>query len=251
MNTSNPRFWIIGGILSSLLLAALAWTAVLSPRFARVAATNDQAVQLQDQAQMVRVQAQQLQKQAEDLPAQIAALQRIQKRIPASVNVPALLRDIQRLARENDIVIDSLAPGQITVFSAQEQRSNSSTSSSSDAEAAEGEQANPDATAAAPAPQPSATDLGQGALPQGVGLSYVPVTINATGEFADITRFTSRVESLQRAYLITGVQLSRTTAGEDKKMNNPLALVLDTRVFVTDDKLRNLPQQALDEVGGQ
>jgi Tfp pilus assembly protein PilO len=243
MNTSNPRFWLIGGILASLLLLAGGWTALLSPRFEKVAATRDQAVQLQDQAELIMAQALQLQRQAEDLPAQIRALQRIQTRIPSSVDVPTLLRDIERLAEENDVVIDSLSPGQITVFNAEEQRAQPATDSAE----AEGTPAD----TPAPAPVPAPTALGQGSLPQGVGLSYVPVTITATGEFADITRFTRRIESLQRAYLITGVQLSRNASGEGEKRSNPLALTLDTRIFVSDDKLRNLPQEALDKVRGQ
>lgn len=243
MNTSNPRFWLVGGILAGLALLALGWSLLISPRMQAVAQTREEAVELQDQAVIIQAQAQQLQRQAEDLPEQIRALRRIQSKIPAAVDVPALLRDIQRLGKASGIKIDSLTPGQITVFSAQEEPA-APTTTSSDAEA----QPTPDATQ--PAPQPTPTDLGQDRLPKGVGLSYVPVTITATGEFSDLVRFTNEVETLQRAYLITGVQLTRSTATEDDKLSNPLTMVLDSRVFVANDRLRNLPDQALQEVRG-
>lgn len=241
MNTSNPRMWIIGGLLASLAVLALGWTFLISPRMSAVAATQEQTVQLDDQAIMIANQAAQLQRQAQDLPAQIRALRRIQTKIPASVDVPALLRDIQTAGRVNRVRIDSLAPGQITVFTVETPEA----AAPADTSAPE---ASPDAPK--PAPQPTPTDLGQGKLPQGVGLSYVPVSISATGDFADLERFTARIESLQRAYLITGVQLARGTADAESPKANPLTLTMETRVFVANDRLRNLPDQALQEAGG-
>lgn len=243
MNKTSPRFWLLGGVLAALVILALGWTLLISPRMQAVAETREQAVELQDQALLIQGQAQQLQLQAQDLPEQIRALRRIQAKIPSQVNVPALLRDVQRLARQSGVHVDALTPGQITVFATEEPPP---TTTSSDSEPA----ASPDATQAAPEPTP--TDLGQGKLPQGVGLSYVPVQVSVTGEFADLTRFTRDVESLQRAYLITGVQLTRSTTSTetDAKSANPLNLILDTRIFVTTDRLRNLPDQALQQVRG-
>lgn len=236
MSTSNPRVWLIGGVIGALLLAILGWTLVINPRMEAVAQTKEETIELDDQALIIAAQARRLQEQAEDLPAQIAALKRIQKRIPASVDVPALLRDIQRTARVNDVTLDSLTPGQITVFSATEEAAQATDPADP--------QATPDATQ--PAPQPSPTDLGQGRLPAGMSLSYVPVEMVATGSFADVEAFISRIENLRRAYLITGVQVSRSTATDAKAdADNPLSLTLATRVFVANDRLRDLPDQAL------
>ncbi len=243
MNASNPRFWLFGGILTALVLAALSWTFIVSPRMQAVAETREQAIELDDQATLITAQAHQLQIQAESLPEQIRALERIQRKIPAAVDVPALLRDIQSTAKATGVRIDSLAPGQITVFTVEEPEPAATQDSTSSDEA----QASPDPTQTAK-PEPTPTDLGQGKLPQGVGLSYVPLTISATGEFSDLQRFTSRVENLQRAFLITGVQLARASTTESKA-TNPLLLTLETRVFVANDRLRDLPDQALQQMG--
>lgn len=245
MNTSSPRFWLIGGILASVLLAALGWNFVVGPRMSAVAQTREQAVELDDQATLIMAQAHQLRLQAESLPEQIRALQRIQGKIPSSADVPSLLRDIQRASKATGVTLDSLTPGQITVFTVEEPQAVATADGSSSSDEA---QASPDPTQTAK-PTPTPTDLGQGRLPDGVGLSYVPLTISATGEFSDLQRFTGQVENLQRAFLITGVQLARASSAEGKA-KNPLQLTLDTRVFVANDRLRDLPDQALQQMGG-
>lgn len=243
--TSTPRFWFAGGALIALLLAALGWSMVVGPRMDAVAQTRAEAEELDQQSERVMLQVRQLQQQAKDLPEQIRALERIQRRIPDSVDVPALLRDIQRSARAHRVVVEALTPGKITVFSVTDVTGDGSTSSSTSADEPS---AAPDATT--PAPQPSETDLGQGTVPQGTGLSYVPISITATGDFGAIRSFTQEIETLQRAYLTTGVELARTDA-TDSKVDNPLTLTLDTRVFVASDRLKELPSEALDQVKGE
>ncbi|MEZ5119598.1 MAG: type 4a pilus biogenesis protein PilO [Candidatus Nanopelagicales bacterium] len=238
--TSTPRFWLISGILASLVLAVIGWNFLVSPRMEAVAQTRADTEELNVQTERTMAQVRQLRAQAEDLPAQIRTLERMQRRIPSSVNVPALLREVQRAAKGHGVVIDSLTPGQITVFTATGENAPDATSTSSD-----DPNATPDATAA-PKPTPEATDLGQGSLPKGVGLSYVPITITATGDFPSVRAFTSDIEQLKRAYLITGLDLAR---GTDVKTGRDLSVTLETRVFVANDRLRNLPDKALDAVG--
>lgn len=240
--TSSPRFWMVGGIAASVLLLVLGWLLLISPRMQAVAETRQQAVDLQQQTDTTMAQVRKLQQQAQDLPAQIRALARIQRQIPSSVNVPALLRDIQRVAKRHDVEISTLTPGTITVFQAAEE-SNSQTSPSEPV-------ASPDA-ATKPTPKQLPEDLGQGRLPDGVGLSYVPISITAGGEFNDVKLFTAEIEELRRAYLITSVQLSRGQADAEKPQSNPLDIALETRVFVASDRLRNLPARARDELGAR
>lgn len=233
MNTSNPRFWVIGGVLAALLVGVLGWAFIVSPRFAAAGKTRDEAVALEDQALVVMAQANRLKDQARDLPEQIRALRRIQKRIPASVDVPALLREVQRSARANDVELQSMTPGQITAFTSVQPEAGTTSPDG---------QATP---SAAPTPAPTSADMGQGRLPEGMGLSYVPLNITAVGQFGNLERFVAEVENLQRAYLVTGAQLTRSTA-DGAGVTNPLSLSLDTRVFVSNDRLRQLPDKALE-----
>ena len=240
--TSTPRFWIIAGVLASLLLAAIGWNFLVSPRVEAVAQTRAETEELNSQTERVMFQVRQLKEQAKDLPEQIRTLKRMQRRIPSSVDVPALLREVQRSAKDEGVVIESLTPGQITVFTATEEPASDSSSSSS---SSDDPRAAPDSTPA-PKPSPEATDLGQGSLPEGIGLSYVPITITANGDFSSVAAFTDQIEGLQRAYLLTGVQMAR---GTDPESPGALALTLDTRVFVASNRLRSLPDEAQDAVG--
>ncbi len=240
--TSNPRFWLFGGILASLLIAVLAWSVVISPRMEAVAQTREETEEIQTQTERTMFEVRELQQQAEDLPAQVRALEKIQRRIPSSVNVPGLLRQIQRSARKNDVTIDNLTPGQITVFATVEEAPAGDSANTTSEEPAPA----PDTTAAAP--DQATTDLGQTTLPKGVGLSYVPISIGITGEFGSVQGFTDAIENLHRAYLITQVDLARTTA-TDGELDNALTVTYETRVFVTSDRLRDLPDEALESSG--
>ncbi len=151
--TSTPRFWIIAGVLASLVLAALGWNFLISPRMEAVAQTRTEAEELNTQTERTMFQVRQLKEQAQDLPAQIRTLKRMQRRIPSSVDVPALLREVQRSAKEEGVVIETLTPGQITVFTTTEQDSSGSSSSSSSSDEP---RAAPDSTPA-PKPSPEAT----------------------------------------------------------------------------------------------
>lgn len=240
--TGNPRSWLVGGAVASVLLLVLGWLLVISPRMDAVAQTRQQAQDLQTQTDVTMAQVRQLQRQAEDLPAQIKALSRIQRQIPSSVDVPALLRDIQRVAARHDVDVTTLTPGEITVFAAETQTG---------AQDAAPQPETVTQPSSPPAPTPTAGDLGQGQLPEGVGLSYVPITITASGGFQDLTLFTAEIEELQRAYLITGVQLTRGEADPDRPQANPLTVTLETRVFVASDRLRELPAKARQELKAQ
>jgi Tfp pilus assembly protein PilO len=210
---------------------------------------------LDRQTEQTMFQVRQLQEQAKDLPEQIRALERIQRQIPAAVDVPALLRDIQRTARANDVSVETLTPGQITVFTTEQPTSDPQPTTGTDG-ATGTEGSSPDGAegttgeGTAPVPTPTPSNLGQGRLPEGVGLSYVPITVTAIGEFGNLKDFTTDVENLQRAYLITGMQLARTDA-TDVQAKNPLTMSLDSRVFVASDRLRNLPSEALEQMEGQ
>lgn len=241
--TANPRFWLFGGIVVSLLIAVIAWSVVISPRMEAVAQTREETEEIQTQTERTMFQVRELQQQAKDLPAQVRALEKIQRRIPSSVNVPALLRQIQRSARKNDIAIDNLTPGQITVFATVEETPADDSANTTSEEPTPA----PDTTAA-PAQDQATTDLGQTTLPKGVGLSYVPISIGITGEFGSVQGFTDAIENLHRAYLITQVDLARTTA-TDGELDNALTVTYETRVFVTSDRLRDLPDEALESSG--
>lgn len=221
---TNPRTWQIGGILIVLLAAYAGWALMLRPVFANVSQTEADTVSTQQQADRVRAQTQQLAQQQEDLQDQVDALLRIRAKIPKDVNVPVLMRTIQAEARAEGVELDSLQPGQITLFSIPEPTPTASDSASPTADATK-----------APAPTPS--DLGQGIAPKDAGLAFVPLSLAGQGSYASIRRLISRLEHQQRAFLVTSLDVTRTE-DTDKK---PLAFAMNARVFVLNSKDVQLP----------
>lgn len=227
---NNPRFWLVGGLLGVFLLGYVGWMFVVSPVFGDVSRTRDEVVSTDEQTDLVMAQTRQLAEQAEDLQQQIDALLRIRAKIPKDVNVPKLMRTIQAEARAEGVELDSLQPGQITLFQVtpEPQPSASSTESTAADQPA----------AAAPAPTPS--NLGQGVAPKNTGVAYVPLTLSGQGSYNAIKRLTARLEQQQRAFLVTMLDVTRNT---DTEASGPLDFTMQARVFVLNGDEVQLPEE--------
>lgn len=231
---SKPRTWYVGGAIAVLIAGYVGWMLVVRPVYAAVAATREQVTMTEDQTDKVMLQTRKLAEQEKDLQQQIDALMRIRAKIPKDVNVPKLMRTIQSVARAEGVAVDSLQPGQITLF----QVVTPSPSSSGSAEAA-----TPDSTTA-PKPTPTPSNLGQGVAPRDAGVAYVPLTLTGQGSYSSIRRLTSRLEQQQRAFLITMLDVNRVT---DDNADSPLEFTMEARVFVLNGKAVSLPAELLED----
>jgi len=225
---NNPRFWLIGGLLAVVLFAYVAWMVAVRPVYSSVSQTNQQVTTTNEKTDATVVQTKQLAAQAKDLQQQVEALQRIRAKIPKDVNVPKLMRTIQAEARAEGVELDSLQPGQITLFKVQP----TPTPSASDSGNAEESQA-----PAAPAPTPS--DLGQGVAPKNTGVAYVPMTLTGQGSYNSIKQLLVRLEQQQRAFLVTSLDISRNTGQTGSA--GPLTFTMQARVFVLNGDAVRLP----------
>jgi len=226
--------WTIGSVLIILLVAYAGWMLLLRPAFGHVATTRQETVSTSTRVDTVRAQTQELARQKEDLQSKVDELLRLRAKIPKDVNVPTLMRTIQADAKSEGVVLDTLQPGEITLFPVVEPAASPSPDQSG-------------ATEAAPAPkaQPTPEDLGQGLAPQDAGLAYVPLSLSGQGDYVAIRDFVTRVEHQQRAFLVTVLNVVRQTGGDTKK---PLEFTLEARVFVLNAKEVRLPASLQSEV---
>ncbi len=225
---SSPRFWTIGGVILVVIVALVGYMFAIRPVFQNVAAVRVEIQQTQEQTDRVMLQTRQLAQQEKDLQEQIEALERIRAKIPKDVNVPKLMRTIQAEARAEGVELDSLQPGQITLFEIVEPSPSPTT--------ADG--ASPNASAPAPAPVPSASNLGQGVAPKNIGVAYVPLSLTGQGTYSSVRRLTQRLEQQQRAFLITTLDITRQSSNET---DLPLVFTMQARVFVLNGDTVNLP----------
>lgn len=221
---TNPRTWQIGGLIIVLLAAYAGWALMLRPVFGNVAQAEADTVTTQEQTDRVRAQTAQLAEQQKDLQDQIDALMRLRAKIPKDVNVPVLMRTIQAEARAEGVELDSLQPGQITLFSVPEPTPAATDSASPTADATQ-------------APEPTPSDLGQGIAPKNAGLAFVPLSLGGQGDYASIRRLISRLEHQQRAFLVTTLDVTRS----DDTSKQPLLFTMSARVFVLNSKDVQLP----------
>ncbi|MBK6763736.1 MAG: hypothetical protein IPG68_10925 [Micrococcales bacterium] len=225
---NNPRFWLIGGLLGVILLAYVVWMVAVNPVYSSVSQTKQQVTTTNEKTDATVAQTKQLAAQEEDLQQQIDALQRIRAKIPKDVDVPKLMRTIQAEARAEGVELDSLQPGQITLFKVKP----TPTPSASDSEN-NGESQAP----AAPAPNP--TNLGQGVAPKNTGVAYVPMTLAGQGSYNSIKQLIARLEQQQRAFLVTSLDISRNSGQTGSA--GPLTFTMQARVFVLNGDDVRLP----------
>lgn len=221
----NPRFWWIAGLTVVVLVGVAGWMFVVKPVFAAVGETRQQIVETDAQTDKVVAQTKRLAEQAEDLETQIEALLRIRAKIPKDVNVPKLMRTIQAEARMEGVELDSLQPGQITLFKVEAPPADTSGTTS-------------DASAPPSQPSPDPTNLGQGLAPKNTGVAYVPLTLSGQGTYGAIRRLTARLEQQQRAFLITTLDVVRQSEGD---ADAPLEFTMQARVFVLNGDEVKLP----------
>jgi hypothetical protein len=225
---SNPKFWQIGAVLVVLVFGYVGWMLLVRPVFAAVGQTRDETTATEEQTQRTMFETRQLAEQKKDLQEQIDSLERIRAKIPKDVNVPKLMRTIQAEARAEGVELDSLQPGQITLFKVPEPSPSPSS-------------AKPEPNASqspAPKPVPTPTNLGQGVAPRNTGVAYVPLTLSGQGAYSAIRRLTSRLEQQQRAFLVTLIDVNRQ--GDDKAQE-PLQFTMQARVFVLNGDNVSLP----------
>lgn len=226
---NNPRFWIVGGLLLVLMVGFAGWMVVVSPVFGAVSQTRSEVEQTERKSEAVMAQTRQLAQQAEDLEQQIAVLERIRAKIPKDVDVPRLMRTIQSQARAENVELNSLQPGQITLFKVAP--TPSATPSASESQGTEEPKA--------AAPQPTPSNLGQGVAPKNTGVAYVPLTLSGQGSYQSVQNLIARLEQQQRAFLVTVLDITRESDSEA----GGLTFTMQARVFVLNGDSVQLPAE--------
>lgn len=207
----KPLYWRLGGLAAALLVIVTAWFLFINPQRQLASSLTAQTADEQAASDQLRARISLLRKQSEELPQKEAELAAIGQRLPATTAIPSLIRTLTKVARNADVTMSSLTPGQATAI----------------------EMAAP---AAAPAPTESATANGEEsaapAAPKAAAAAVmaVPVGITACGRYTQLRDFVGDLESMQRAMLITGLSLSRGDCGNTGR-DDALTATITANVF--------------------
>jgi Tfp pilus assembly protein PilO len=190
--------WYAGAAVASVAVLGAGWFLLVSPQQTTASEIQTQTQTVVQQNLTTEQQIAALKAQAKDLPQLQSQVAAIRNKIPATPNEPALIRAISQAASKAGLTLESM---QFQV-----------------------PQAIVGGGAAAPA-------TGTNTFSTPGQVSQVGVTMQMNGSFADTRLFLNSLESMQRAMLITGVDITR---GGDTgtSSGNGLSTTLTARVFM-------------------
>jgi Tfp pilus assembly protein PilO len=184
---TKTRLWLVLTAVAVVAVLAGGWFLLVSPKRDEAGDLRAQTASTEQQIAVLRGRLDQLRAQQADLPAQQAVLEQISKQIPTDPALPALIRALTKAARSSGVDLASMQPS-------------------------------------APAPlAPVGTTTGTAATP----IQVIQLAVTAQGTYAQVQQFVSRLETLQRAFLVRGFQLAPKSDGGA----NALQLTVDGQVF--------------------
>jgi Tfp pilus assembly protein PilO len=214
MSRTKAYPWVLGTVLLSLVVVALAWFLVIAPVLDRAAQSRADAEQARSQNVVQAQRLATLAKQFEELPAFRAELDAIRGRIPTDDGVRELLRQIDAEATGAGLVVLTVAPGLPEEFFPAVPEA---AAAPAPAEPTEG---TAEETAAAAGAAPAAP-----AGPTVVdGMVAIPVQITVVGGYDRTVDFVTRLqERLPRLFVVTSLDLKGQEASEGGEGRPPTA----------------------------
>lgn len=209
----SPRMWRLGGIASAVLLLVGAWFGLISPTMQRAAALDVETAGQQATSEQLRSRISLLKKQSEELPAQEAKLAEIQQRMPPTVALPTLIRNLTTVAGEANVVVASVTPSRPTPIAAPAM----AVAPASDASAGGGS-----ADEGAEVPEPTAPAASQ--------VQAVSLNISACGTFAQLRNYLRSIESMNRVAMVSSVSISKGSCAEGAAADD-LTAAITAHVF--------------------
>jgi Tfp pilus assembly protein PilO len=174
--------WIALTLVGALAIMAGGWFLVISPKRAHAADLRTQAAAKERANSLLQVQLSTLKAQAKDLPKQQAKLAAVAAKIPNNSAMPTLIRALNSAADDTGVELVSVAPSVAT----------------------------PVAGAAAPAAATTAASAAS--APSSVGaLQSIQLSLGIVGSYFQVAEYLDRLESLQRAFRVTGFTLAPGT----------------------------------------
>jgi hypothetical protein len=210
--------WRVGGIAAAVLLLVAAWFAVISPTLQSAAALDAETASQKATSQQLESRISLLKKQSEELPAQEAILAEIQQRMPPTVALPTLIRNLTTVAGNANVVVASVAPGQPTPI----EQPAPVAPPVDDPESGEGESQDSGET--------SASSSAALAAPTGPQVQAVSLNITACGTFAQLRTYLREIESMKRVAAVSNVSVSRGSCAEGSP-EDALTATITAHVF--------------------
>lgn len=223
---TRTRLWIIGIALVAVVIIALGWFAGIGPRLAeaRTADKERTAVEATNAAHEQTLLG--LRELDEKLPELESELAELRVALPADTAVSTLLGQINQLAVENAVGIESITAGTPLEF-ATSPADPAAAAAPAEAPAASEDGDPPAADAATPAAD---------AVPAANGLVSIPVTVSVTGDAEAVKAFIKGVQFGDRLYLVTDLTIDISGSGSKATLDGLVYVLPDEQAAESTDE---------------
>ncbi|MDA8437223.1 MAG: type 4a pilus biogenesis protein PilO [Actinomycetales bacterium] len=204
MRLDGAKKWYAGAALASVLVLVAGWLLLLSPQRATaddLAAQADSQV-VANQASQAKIDA--LKAQYTNLPSLQKELALVTTHLPQAANMPSLIRTLSQAAARSGVTLKALTPTNPTPLTT------------------------------------SATGVQSGSLSAPGQVNAIGVTLQISGPFANTRLFLSSLEAMPRAFLVTGLAITRdqnTGTVTSKAAPGSLSSTITGRVFMANPGL--------------
>lgn len=189
----SERFWLVGGTLAAVLVAAVGWFGAVGPELSNASSLDSQTVDAQTQNVSLHAKIRKLQQDNANMPQLIVSLLQARTALPIGTDIATYTQQLSDYAVKNHVVVTGI---------------NAST---------------PVSATAKPG-QPTAPTAGSVA-----GQLYaLPLTVIVKGGVSEDLLYLKAVQSDSRAALVTSTQL----ANDASNTSSPTQLTIQLQVFV-------------------
>ena len=189
----SERFWLVGGTLAAVLVAAVAWFGAVGPELSNASSLDSQTVDAQTQNVSLHAKIRKLQRDNANMPQLIVSLLQARTALPIGTDIADYTQRLSDYAVQNHVVVTGI-------------------------------NASAPVSATAKPGQPAAPTAGSVA-----GQLYaLPLTVIVKGGISADLLYLKAVQSDSRAALVTSTQL----ANDASNTSSPTQLTIQLQVFV-------------------
>jgi Tfp pilus assembly protein PilO len=169
--SSKMKQWVAMAAVGALVIAVGGWFLLVSPKRSNATSLRAQTAERQRANADLSTALAALKAQAKNLPKQQAKLAAVAAKVPDNSALPTLIRALNAAADNAGVELVTMSPSAPTPVTA------------------------------------AATTVKAGAAPTG-GLQQIGVTLNVVGSYFQVSEYLDRLETLTRAFRVTGLALS-------------------------------------------
>ncbi len=213
MSVGRAARWYIAAGLSAVLVLVAGWFLLVSPQRATAEETQIQAEGQEATNLVTEQEIASLKAQYKDLPDIEKQTAAIRSKLPTSPSMPSLIRQLSSLAKTSGVILVAVAPQ-------------------------------------TPVPLTDDPSGAQASLATPGQVNQIPLSVQVVGRFANVRLFLSGVERLDRAVLVTGVDVQRSDAEQDSASTDALEVNLTARTFIANKGVAPQPAAATTTTDG-